>query len=318
VPGQENRAVVPRVNDLAGTPVERLRARVARQVRGKAEVVELALVCVLAGGHLLVEDVPGVGKTNLGTALARAVGGSFRRLQFTSDLLPSDILGVSLLDAQRGAFTFRPGPIFANVVLADEINRTTPRTQSALLEAMNEGQVSVDGVTMPLPDPFLVIATQNPHDFHGTFPLPEGQLDRFLVRAAMGYAGRDAEREVLRGAARAAATEPAAVSLEELGGLREQTAAARVHLDIEDYLLDLVQATRSSAALARGVSTRGAEALQRAARARAVLQGRDFVIPEDVRELAVPVLAHRVVPRGEPGGAPAAIRAALAEVRPPA
>lgn len=301
------------------TPAEAVAAllgRVSRQVRGKPEVVELAAICVLAGGHLLLEDVPGVGKTTLGTALARAIGGSFRRIQFTSDLLPADIVGFSIVEG--GRVEFRQGPLFANVVLADEINRTTPRTQSALLEAMNEATVSVDGTTHPLPEPFLVIATQNPHEYHGTWPLPDSQLDRFLVRTAMGYPDRDAERAVLRGAAREAAAEGAVLDAAGVVALKRAAAAVAVHPDVEDAVLDLVAATRSAPSLARGASTRGAEALLRAVRARALVHGRDFAIPEDVRALAVPVLAHRVLPRAETGGAAgaAAVRELLTTLRP--
>lgn len=296
--------------------VAALVGRVSRQVRGKPAVVELAVVCVLAGGHLLLEDVPGVGKTTLGNALARAIGGSFRRIQFTSDLLPADIVGFSVVD--QGRVAFRQGPIFANVVLADEINRTTPRTQSALLEAMNEATVSVDGVTHPLPEPFLVIATQNPHEYHGTWPLPDSQLDRFLVRTAMGYPDRDAERDVLRGASRLAAAEGAVLDAAAVLELRAATAAISVHADVEDAVLDLVAATRTAPSLARGASTRGAEALLRAVRARALLLGRAFAIPEDVRALAVPVLAHRVLARAETGvdAGATAVRELLAGQRP--
>jgi MoxR-like ATPase len=295
-----------------------LRALIERRIVGKPEVIELALVCVLAGGHLLLEDVPGVGKTTLGLTIARALGGRFKRVQFTSDLLPSDILGATILDPRTGAFTFRPGPIFANVVLADEINRTTPRTQSALLEAMNEGQVSVDGETLALPDPFLVIATQNPHEYQGTWPLPDSQLDRFLVRTSMGYPSREAERAILRGEARFY-EDDRPITAGALAALRAEVAAVRVHAELEDYVLDLVAATRSSPALARGVSIRGAEALLRAARALARLRGRDFVVPEDIRALAVPVLAHRVLPRAETGedAGAAAIRGLLAGLTPP-
>jgi MoxR-like ATPase len=309
------------VNDgvAEGTALALLRERVEAQVRGKSAVVELALTAVLAGGHLLLEDVPGVGKTTLANALAQAVGGSFRRIQFTSDLLPSDILGGNVLGPD-GRLTFRAGPIFANVVLADEINRTTPRTQSALLEAMNEAQVSIDGVSAALPSPFLVIATQNPHEYHGTFPLPDSQLDRFLIRTAMGYPDRDAEREVLRGAARSASDRPAAVTPETMLQLRRRAAAVRVHAEIEDYVLDLGELTRRSAALVRGASTRGVEALLHASRALALLRGRDYVVPEDVRALAVPVLSHRVVPRSDtgPSAGEIAIRGLLAELRAPA
>jgi MoxR-like ATPase len=299
--------------------LDALRSRVERQVFGKRHVVDLALVCVLAGGHLLLEDVPGVGKTTLGLALARAVGGSFRRVQFTSDLLPADILGGSVLDPRDGSLRVRPGPIFTNVLLADELNRTPPRTQSALLEAMNEGQVSMDGESFALPDPFIVIATQNPHELHGTWPLPDSQLDRFLLRTSMGYPDRASERLVLRGDARRGADDGVAISLEVLRGLKEAVSVVRVHEDIEDYVLDLVAATRAASGLARGASTRGAEALLRAARAHALLAGRDFVIPEDVRTLVVPVLAHRVVARAESGSeaAAAALRDIAGAVTPP-
>ena len=284
-----------------------LRARVERQVFGKRHVVDLALVCVLAGGHLLLEDVPGVGKTTLGLALSRAIGGAFRRVQFTSDLLPADILGGSILDPRDGSLRFRPGPIFTNVLLADELNRTPPRTQSALLEAMNEGQVSMDGESSALPDPFIVIATQNPHELHGTWPLPDSQLDRFLLRTSMGYPDRQSERAVLRGEARRGADEGVALSLEVLRSLKEAVGVVRVHTEIEDYVLDIVTATRTAPTIARGASTRGAEALLQAARAFALLGGRDFVIPEDVRTLVVPVLAHRIVPRAESGSEAAAV-----------
>lgn len=299
-------------------PLATLRATIERRVVGKPEVVELALVCVLAGGHLLLEDVPGVGKTTLGLTLARALGGRFRRVQLTADLLPADILGATVLDPKTGQFAFRPGPIFANVLLADELNRTTPRTQSALLEAMNERQVSVDGETHALPDPFLVIATQNPHEHQGTWPLPDSQLDRFLVRTSMGYPSRDAERAILRGEARLPDDE-AGIAPAALAALRAEAAAVRVHAEVEDYLLDLVIATREAPALARGVSTRGSEAFLRACRARARLRGRDHALPEDVRALAVPVLAHRVLPRAETGedAGAAAIRGLLAGLRPP-
>jgi len=300
-------------------PLAALRGRVERQVFGKRQVVDLAVVCVLAGGHLLLEDVPGVGKTTLGLALARALGGTLRRVQFTSDLLPADILGGSVLDPRDGSLRFRPGPVFTNVLLADELNRTPPRTQSALLEAMNEGQVSIDGDSHPLPDPFLVIATQNPHELHGTWPLPDSQLDRFLLRTSMGYPDRSSERQVLRGESRRGAEEGVAVSADELRGLKAAVGAVSVHEEIEDYVLDLVEATRTAPTLVRGSSTRGAEALLRAARAHALLQGRTWVIPEDVRALVVPVLAHRVVPRAESGSeaAAAVLREVTAGVRPP-
>jgi MoxR-like ATPase len=296
-----------------------LRAHVGRQVFGKQEVVDLCLMSVLAGGHVLIEDVPGVGKTTLGLALAQALGGTFRRVQCTADLLPSDIVGATVLEPRTGTFAFREGPLFANVVLADEINRTPPRTQSALLEAMNERQVSVDGQTHPLPSPFLVIATQNPHEFQGTFPLPDAQLDRFLIRTTMGYPDREAERAILRGDARRTEDGAPALSETSRAQLLAATAAVTLHAEVEDYVLDLVAATRSTPLLARGVSPRGAEALVRACRARAVLQGRGWAVAEDVRALAVPVLAHRIVARAEtgPGAAEAALRALLDRLPPP-
>lgn len=287
------------VSQHAALSIGAVKARIEEVVQGKGELVELALVCVLAGGHLLLEDVPGVGKTTLAASLAGALGGTFNRVQFTSDMLPADVLGAVVLEPSSSQLAFRPGPIFANVVLADEINRCTPKTQSALLEAMNERRVSVDGRTHELPDPFLVVATQNPHDHTGTFPLPESQLDRFLLRLSMGYPDREAERRVLRaGGFRRASLEPA-IDLESLRGLVDAVDGVAVHAEVEDYLLDLISATRSDSRLLRGASTRGAEALYRACRAHALVKGRAFVVPEDVRELAVPVLAHRVIARGE-------------------
>jgi len=282
-------------------------------VRGKDAQIDLALVAVLAEGHLLIEDVPGVGKTTLATTLARALGGSFTRVQFTSDLLPADLLGVSVLDPATGRFAFRPGPIFAHVLLADEINRTTPRTQSALLEAMNERRVTVDGTTRDLPRPFLVVATQNPHDLHGTFELPDSQLDRFLIRLSMGYADPEAERAILRTGGSAEAEVAPVATPAEIQQLVERARAVRVHPDIEDYLLALAGRTRQDDRLLRGVSTRGLEALHRAARALALLRGRDHCVPEDIQELLLPVWTHRVVERpvGGANGAGEALREVL-------
>ncbi|MCP4806630.1 MAG: MoxR family ATPase [Proteobacteria bacterium] len=276
-----------------------LRARIEEVVQGKPEVVELTVVAVLAGGHVLLEDVPGVGKTTLASSVAAALGGTFNRVQFTSDLLPADVVGAVVLEPSSGSLAFRPGPVFANVVLADEINRCTPKTQSALLEAMNERRVSVDGRSHELPDPFLVIATQNPHDHTGTFPLPESQLDRFLLRLSMGYPGREAERAVLRAGGFRRTRIEAAVTPEDLRQLADGVSRVTVHAEVEDYLLDLIAATRSDSRLLRGASTRGAEALYRACKALAFVRGREFVVPEDIRELAVAVLAHRVIARGE-------------------
>ncbi len=304
----------------------RLASRVKETVRGKDDVVELCLVAVIAGGHVLLEDVPGVGKTTLATTLAAAMGGSFRRVQFTSDLLPGDITGVNVLEAGGGdqligGFRFRQGPIFANVVLADEINRATPKTQSALLEAMNERSVTVDGVSHPLPRPFTVLATQNPHDFHGTFPLPDSQMDRFLVRLSMGYPDVEHERQILRRSAHRDRTVDPALDPRQVEQLARAVSDIAVHEEVEDYLLELVRRTRGDARFVRGVSTRGAEALYRASKALALVRGRGFVVPEDIRTLAVPVLAHRVVPRAETGrpgeGARTAVKELLWELPPP-
>ncbi|MGD9646704.1 MAG: AAA family ATPase [Pirellulales bacterium] len=280
--------------------VEALESNVNQVVLGKPDVVRLCLVALLAGEHVLLEDVPGVGKTLLGKALSRSVDGVFCRIQFTPDLLPSDIVGSNLFQAKTGEFVFRRGPIFANVVLADEINRTPPRTQSALLEAMSDRQVSVDGETYALPKPFLVIATQNPYEYEGTYALPESQMDRFLLRTRIGYPARDDERRVLDSHRQG---EP----VDQLGPVLHsdqiQSVAAtvrQVNVDraIDDYILDLVEATRMSADLQVGVSTRGALGLYRASQALALVEGREYVVPDDVKRLAVPVLAHRVIAKG--------------------
>jgi MoxR-like ATPase len=269
-------------------------------VLGKADVVRLCVVALLAGEHVLLEDVPGVGKTLVGKALARSVSGEFRRIQFTPDLLPADITGSSIFDAKQQQFVFGRGPIFANVVLADEINRTTPRTQSALLEAMSEGQVSADGQTYPLPQPFLVIATQNPLEFEGTYPLPESQLDRFLLRISVGYPERACEREILsshRGGEPVDRLQPV-LSGPQILELQEAARGVKVDPSVSDYLLDMIQATRASEELHVGASIRGALSLHRAAQAWALTEGRDFVVPDDVKRLAVHVLAHRVITKG--------------------
>ena len=269
-------------------------------IRGKDEVVRLALVSMFARGHLLIEGVPGVGKTTLGQALARALDCSFQRVQFTSDMLPSDVLGISIWSAIEQAFEFKRGPVFTNILLADEINRTTPKTQSALLEAMNEGQVTVDVHSYPLPQPFLVIATQNPVEHHGTYPLPESQLDRFLMRARMGYPGQDAEREILRSTAGAGQLEKIERVLSGADVLEMQQAVVRVRVDdaLVAYTLEIVKKTRESEYLSLGVSPRGSQMLYRAAQAMAFLDCRSFCTPEDFKPLAVPVFAHRVVVNG--------------------
>ncbi|HET6368169.1 MAG TPA: MoxR family ATPase [Pseudomonadales bacterium] len=282
--------------------IRRLEESVGRALVGKPEVVRLAVVGLLARGHLLIEDVPGVGKTTLGAALARSIGGGFQRIQFTSDMLPSDVLGISVYQPDRGDFVFKPGPLFTNIVLADEINRTTPKTQSSLLEAMNEAQVSLDHTTHPLPKPFMVLATQNPHEYEGTFPLPESQLDRFLLRIRIGYPDAPDEKVILRGGGGAALSflEPVLDTATVLE-LQDETDAVRAEDSVLDYLMALVAATRVSPLLSLGVSPRGSLALLRAARARALADGRDFLVPDDVKALAVPALAHRVIARAAPG-----------------
>jgi MoxR-like ATPase len=282
--------------------IHQVEGNIGRALVGKPEVVRLAVVGLLARGHLLIEDVPGVGKTTLAAALARSIGAGFQRIQFTSDMLPSDVLGVSIWEPGRGAFVFKPGPIFANIVLADEINRTTPKTQSSLLEAMNEAQVSLDHSTYPLPRPFMVLATQNPREYEGTFPLPESQLDRFLLRIRVGYPEAPDEKAILRGAAVPALDALAPVLVVD-DVIRLQDATDRVRADdsVLDYLMALVAATRGSSLLTLGVSPRGSLALLRAARARALADGRDYVVPDDIKSLAVPALAHRVMVRARMG-----------------
>jgi MoxR-like ATPase len=272
-----------------------LRRAIDRALEGKPDVVELALTALLAKGHILLEDVPGVGKTTLARALAQAVGGELRRVQFTSDLLPSDVLGVSVLDPQTSHFVLRKGPVFANILLADEINRASPRTQSALLEAMNEGQVSIDGRTEALPSPFFVVATQNPQDFAGTFPLPESQLDRFMMRIEIGYPPPAVEtRLMLEPQKDRAHGVPQVLGVEGLRLLQAEVENVRMESSLGHYLQALISATRTTPALSMGASTRAGMSLARAARARALLDARDYCIPDDIQRLAVPLLAHRV------------------------
>jgi len=281
----------------AAERVARLQQAVGRVIKGKAEAVRLSVVTLLAGGHLLVEDVPGVGKTTLAQALAQAVNCTFQRVQFTSDLLPSDVIGLSVYNERDGAFEFKPGPIFANIVLADEINRTTPKTQSALLEAMAEGHVTVEGETYQLGAPFMVVATQNPVEHHGTYPLPESQVDRFMLRLRVGYPSPEVEKEILRDRERGNpldALRPV-LSGEEVEELQRAVRTVSVDDALVDYMMRVVSATRDSEVLDLGVSPRGTLALFRAAQALALTDGRDYCVPDDIKRLIPPVFAHRLV-----------------------
>lgn len=277
--------------------IQAIQENIARVIKGKPRVIEMIVVALLARGHVLLEDVPGVGKTTLAHSLARSLDCSFKRIQFTSDLLPSDIVGVSMFNRQKQAFEFMPGPIFANIVLADEINRTTPKTQSSLLEAMSEAQISVDNQTHPLSQPFMVIATQNPAEYHGTFPLPESQLDRFLMRLRIGYPTPEEEKKVLD---RSQTLHPAeelqpVLTAQDVLDLQAQVDKVLMEESLMDYLLAIVLATRQSELLSLGVSTRGALALSRAAKALALVRGRTYCLPDDIKELAPVVLSHRIM-----------------------
>ena len=274
---------------------------IERVIVGKRAVVELCLVALLCEGHVLLEDVPGVGKTMLARALAGSLGGVFRRIQFTPDLLPNDVTGVSVFNQRTAEFEFRSGPAFANILLADEINRATPRTQSSLLECMGERQISVDGVTRSLPRPFLVLATQNPVEFEGTFPLPEAQLDRFLLRATIGYPDLEDEKTIITNLRRGHPIDrlEAVVSAEEVVAVQAQVTEIHVDDSLRDYLLDIVRATRTHPDVALGASPRGSLGLYRASQALAAIRGRDFVLPDDVKYLAPMALAHRLIVRPE-------------------
>ncbi|MBZ5636106.1 MAG: MoxR family ATPase [Acidobacteriia bacterium] len=288
-----------------------IEAALGEAIRGKPEVVRLSLTCLLARGHLLIEDVPGVGKTTLAQALARSVDSSFHRIQFTSDMLPSDVVGVTIYNAHTEEFEFKRGPVFTHFLLADEINRATPKTQSALLEAMNELQVTIDGRSYPLEQPFMVVATQNPVEHHGTYPLPESQLDRFLMRIRIGYPEAGAEREIVRrGGATPAETMRSVLSGDELVALQDAVARVTVDDALVDYMLAVVERTRTHESLAMGVSPRGAQALYRATQALAAVEGRDYATPDDVKRLVLPVFAHRVVVNSRVALAPRSAEAA--------
>jgi MoxR-like ATPase len=313
----------PRSPKELASLLDSLATNVGAVFLGKPEVVRLSIVALLSDGHLLLEDVPGVGKTLLAKALARSLSCKFNRIQFTPDLLPGDLIGVTIYREKTGEFIFQPGPLFTEVLLADEINRATPRTQSALLEAMSERQVTVDGMTHRLGPPFLVVATQNPHEFEGTYPLPESQLDRFLIRVKIGYPDRDAERAILsqhRGGEPVDEVKPV-LSPADVLALQEQTRSVRVDPAIADYILDIVNQTRIHGEVQLGASTRASIAIYRATQAFAVTFGRDYVVPDDVKHLAEPVLAHRLLTRGwTQGGHPDAaplVREILTQVKVP-
>jgi len=277
-----------------------LRNNIQKVICGKDDVVKLAVVSLLAKGHLLIEDIPGVGKTTLASALSRSLGCTFSRIQFTSDLLPSDVIGVTIFNPESHEFEFKPGPVFTNILLADEINSTTPKTQSSLLEAMSEFRISVDSRTHPLPDPFFVLATQNPVEHHGTYPLPDSQLDRFLMRIEIGYPDATAEKEIIvrQRLTHPADTIEAVLSAADVTALQKHVREVRVEESVLDYLVAVVEATRTAEMVELGVSPRGSLSLYRAAQALALVEGREYALPDDVKELAVPVLAHRLILKG--------------------
>ncbi|MBI5971150.1 MAG: MoxR family ATPase [Deltaproteobacteria bacterium] len=278
--------------------IEKLKNNLNLVIRGKEEVIELAVAALLSRGHLLIEDVPGVGKTTLAHALAKSINCEFQRIQFTSDLLPSDVIGVTVYNQAAHSFEFRPGPIFANIVLADEINRTTPKTQSALLEAMNDRQVSVDKVTYRLPEPFMLLATQNPLEYAGTFPLPESQLDRFTMCIRIGYPGEADEREILRSVSSEtviAGLKPV-ITADDLAAMQTLVEGVRIEDNLVGYILAIAAGTRAHKGMRLGVSPRAAKTLYRAAQARAMILMRDYCLPDDIKTLAVPVFAHRIIP----------------------
>ncbi len=280
--------------------IKTLKDNLEKVIRGKGETIDLAIVALLSNGHLLIEDVPGVGKTTLAHGLAKSVNATFQRIQFTSDLLPSDIIGVTIYNQASHAFEFRPGPIFANIILADEINRATPKTQSALLEAMNDRQISIDKVTYPLPSPFMLLATQNPLEYSGTFPLPESQLDRFTMCISIGYPGEADERDIIRSnpSAETLKTLKPVIMIEDLGRMQELILKISVDEDLVSYILEIAAITRKHKGIRLGVSPRATMTLYRTVQALAVIKGRNYCIPDDIKSLAVPVLAHRIIPLG--------------------
>lgn len=285
-------------HSLACEKIALLETNLGKIIRGKPEIIELAITALLSRGHLLIEDVPGVGKTTLAHGLANSINCSFQRIQFTSDLLPSDVIGVTVYNQNEHAFEFRTGPIFANIVVADEINRATPKTQSALLEAMNDRQVSVEKSTYHLPDPFMLLATQNPVEFSGTFPLPESQLDRFTMSIRMGYPDQAHEMEIVRAGSKELKPEALdpVLTTDEVISMQELAEGIRMEEDLVGYILTIAHSTRNHDAVRLGVSPRGTRTLFRAAQALALVKGRDYCIPDDIKRLAVPVFAHRIIP----------------------
>lgn len=284
--------------EKATESITALTGNITSVIFGKQGVVQLAIAALLGKGHLLIEDVPGIGKTTLARAIAKSIDCTFQRIQFTSDLLPSDIIGVTIYNQHTHEFEFKSGPVFANVILADEINRTTPKTQSCLLEAMNDLQVSVDGVTYRLPEPFLVLATQNPIEFHGTYPLPESQLDRFMLKIKMGYPPSEDERNMITGQqlnAPVDSLEPV-ITAEDVRAMQNMVAEVSMDAALVDYLMAIIRATRNSQSIELGVSPRGAMSFYRAAQATAFVMGRDYCIPDDIKDLAIPCLSHRIIP----------------------
>ncbi len=281
--------------------ISRLIENLEKIIIGKREVIKLALTSLFAGGHLLIEDVPGTGKTTLALGIAKSIGGIFKRIQFTSDLLPSDIIGVTIYSQKMEAFEFKPGPIFANIVLADEINRTTPKTQSALLESMNENQVTVDNKTYPLPKPFMVIATQNPLEIYGTYPLPESQLDRFMMRIKMGYPPPEKEKEIILSHkfSRPLDQISSVITPEDVLQIQKRIKNVKISTDLMDYIVEIIKKTRNSEVIKIGASPRASILFSRACQAYAFVNGRDYVIPDDIKTLAIPILVHRIVPKGK-------------------